>query len=176
MNYRKPKKPKRPYWALALLLVAACRPAAPVGPGGIQLSPRGGCAVRADYTDAQLLALAMDRVHRHCQPPGPLGVVVDPDLDPRLCGQTEKMGPGWFIRLSPSAHGDFLLEVLAHEVAHALAWPTAAEMADPDSCGGHTEAWALARRKAYLAIWFDYSTPARPAQPDPCGPQPEKQE
>jgi hypothetical protein len=96
--------------------------------------------VRAqDMTDEGILQFGLDRLHRNCQPDGPVGVVRE-DLDEmRVWGYTERMGPGWMIHLNTSAHGEFLLSILAHEYAHCLSW----RLDDDDAfaCGGHGCNW-----------------------------------
>lgn len=182
MDYKKPKKPKRPYWGpLALSLLLACAPQRPVDRGAAQLSPRGNFAVRADHTDAELLQAGMERLHRLCQPDGPVGVYVDPELPEGLMGYTQRMGErlgpdgvtvepvGYFIRISPHVHGQLLLMVLCHEWAHCLAYPSDEVLMDPSSNGGHTREWGLAMWRTFTAVWYNASTPSCPVSSD-CEP------
>lgn len=175
MKPRRPK-PKRPYWApLILTILTACAPRTPPASSGSPWDvapdwmPVGAVSAQGEYTDAQLLAAALERLHRLCQPDGPVGVLVDDHIFPGLMGQTERMGAGYFIRISPEVHGQLMLFVLCHEWAHCLAYPTDAEFADPASCGGHGRAWGLASWRTFIAVWFDQSTPAeQPAQQEEC--------
>jgi hypothetical protein len=113
-------------------------------------------------TDAQILQLGMDRLHRHVQPDGPVGVVTETmaEMQDRLgiavWAYTERRGPGYLIHLGDALHGAFLLDVLEHEWAHALSF---------DDPSDHGVQWGVEWARAYRAVMRDEDTPDAVAVP-----------
>lgn len=141
---------------VALGLVVGCAPKDKTGGLGFAGDPL------ASADDALLLQWAEERLHRHCQPDGPLGVVRESmdamraHLGLAVYAYTERMGPGWVIHLPTDLHGGFLLYLLEHEWAHTLAW---------DEQVSHGPEWGSEFSVTYRAVLYDQDTPIDRGQP-----------
>lgn len=137
---------------------------------GRRITVEGSCRPLNDLTDAEILSIVLSRLSQHCQPDGPVGVVMDPGLDERgLRGMTERCGPGYLIHLSTSEHGEGLFDVLVHEWAHALAFPDEVAGEDPLDCGGHGAQWGIELSRTFRAGMYNIGTPdARAVPPTNC--------
>jgi hypothetical protein len=158
--------------ALALLVAATRTSPANLYPleaySGVDLS-----AVLGGYTDEQVIAFGLQRLHTHCHPDGPVGVVREELRDEGVWAKTERCGPGYLIHLGTEAHGEFLLVVLAHEWAHCLAFPDMDCPQDSADCGGHGWRWGVQFSRSYRAIWYGVDTPnpdLHESQPAPSAP------
>lgn len=135
-----------------------------------------GCARPAELSIAQFAQsmpdervdqIIVERLHRHCQPNGPVGIVreegnvLNARAGMRVLAYTEECGPGWLIHLSNDIHGELRAAVLEHEWAHALTWGE--ELS-------HGPEWGVALSTAYRGGHLDLDTPPAivlPVQPLP---------
>jgi len=115
-------------------------------------------------TDQELLTLVQGRLNRLAQPtvplgeepnvklvPLPVGVVVE-DTEPMEClAYTRRAGAGFLIVLDDDLHGQFLVDVLVHEWAHALHFEDGAQT----QMDMHNDAWGVAYARAFRAGILD---------------------
>jgi hypothetical protein len=145
---------------LVLALALGCRPAPTAVP------PFGApVAASADWPDARVIQFGMDRLHRHVQPDGPVGVVQESEdvMSARLgfavLAYTERCGPGYLIHLGSDLHGELLLDVLGHEWAHTLSF---------GETTSHGPQWGIELSRVYRAVSFDIDTEDATVAPPPC--------
>lgn len=152
---------KRLLLALALL---TARPTVATWEVPAFIRDTDGVAALEGRTDAEYMAFGMRRFAKHLQDPKvPVGVQVVPASDESMQGMwayTRRCGSGYLIVMSDASHGEFRLSILAHELAHTLAFPDDFEdVMHPEDCGGHSPQWGIEWSRTFRSIWYDVDVP-----------------